>query len=360
MQFKKVLKVLLPHISIWTAYFFYENGALLIVDPKSVSLLSSFLFFLLNAIVFYVHTYWVSPYTNPKKNLAKNLIYTLLLFGFYIERCYYMTNFMHEHGIQVGFSTTPFKTFFVVRTFRFIYIISISYLFWLARYKVRNDKTAHIAERDKIKQLERLAQAEKETLATELKYLRAQINPHFLFNTLSFIYTQVIQYSEETAKSILLLSNIISSALNPIEKDDKITLADEIKHIENLIEIHQLRFSKKLHFDYQIPCDKQIAEWKVPPLLLITFVENVFKYGDLMDSQRPCKLHLDIEEDKTLIFFLSNKKNNKKSSYTDHGIGIKNAVQRLEMTYGEGNYTLSVDEDGLNFNVYLTINQKKL
>jgi LytS/YehU family sensor histidine kinase len=133
---------------------------------------------------------------------------------------------------------------------------------------------------------------EKALLATENAYLKSQINPHFLLNTLNFLYNSVSKLSEKIADSVMTLSDIMRYALTNADEDGKVKLESEIEHISNFIKLNQARFNQRLCIELLMEGDPEGL--RIIPLVLITLAENVFKYGDLLSESYPAKINIII------------------------------------------------------------------
>ncbi|WP_158526250.1 sensor histidine kinase [Pedobacter paludis] len=165
-----------------------------------------------------------------------------------------------------------------------------------------------------IKHQKKLRSIEKEKHEAEYAFLRAQINPHFLNNTLNFIYAKSLPLSADLATCIMTLSEIMQYSLE-IDKDDRTTLlGDEIAHIKNVISINQLRFNNKLQLDFDIK--GSLSNVRIIPLVLITMVENILKHGDCTDRLNPVYIILSVsEQDQAIYFHASNKKKMAQKNY---------------------------------------------
>jgi two-component system, LytTR family, sensor kinase len=171
--------------------------------------------------------------------------------------------------------------------------------------------------------------AESDRKTAELAFLKAHINPHFLFNTLNNIYSLAIINHEQTAVSILKLSNIMRYVTESVAIDF-IALENEVECIVDYVDLQRLRLSKKVYLDFSITGnthDKVIA-----PLILITFIENIFKYGISNHHQSTITIKLFIEES-TITFYCQNRIFNPDYVYDREGWGITNTKQRLEFLY---------------------------
>jgi two-component system LytT family sensor kinase len=344
------------HLVIWIAYFLYENGNILLLYPQSFFLKSSALYFSLNAIFFYANYYLVSAVKIDGYRHIKRIGIFILLSITYLCLTYMMMLFIHKIGMGTTLYISSVKDFIILRLLRFLYLITISYTYWLVQYKIGAERSMFQMENKRVMELERMTLLEKEKLYAELNYLRLQINPHFIFNTLSFIYTEVLKYSEKASRGIILLSDIMGNVLiSPGEKGE-ITLGQEVTHIRNLIEIHQLRFDQKLFINFESPDPAELEDVKIIPFILVTFMENVFKYGSLADSDNPVEIRLSLAGPQ-LYFQLKNKKNNHPSFSKSNGIGIANVKKRLSLVY-PGDYLLDIVDDEAYYTVKLNLKLK--
>jgi two-component system, LytTR family, sensor kinase len=192
------------------------------------------------------------------------------------------------------------------------------------------------------------AQAEK--AHAELSFLKAQINPHFLFNTLNNIYALSITNSEKTSQSIMKLSNIMRYVTDEVT-EDHVSLQSEIDCINDYIDLQKLRIGKKIKINFILAGD--IKNQRIAPLVLMTFIENVFKYGISKHHNATITIKLIIEETK-LIFFCQNIIFEKGTNSNRKGIGIANTKQRLEHMY-PGKHLLEINKDNGLFTVKLEI-----
>ena len=224
---------------------------------------------------------------------------------------------------------------------------------------------------------DRWISAEEEKLHAELAYLKTQINPHFLFNTLNSIYAMALGKSEQTATAILRLAAMMRYVLSDTGRE-KVSLKHEIAYLIDYIELQKTRFEGTLHVDLGVngdPADKQLV-----PLLLIPFVENAFKYGVNPEEPSTIKIHIDIR-DNELVLLVANKKvvsppsdslpsdrwrpsdlgamsdcrpSDLAARPTAAGLGIKNTRQRLQLLY-PGQHTLEIKDDNKDFTVSLIL-----
>lgn len=193
---------------------------------------------------------------------------------------------------------------------------------------------------------------EKDNLALELNFLRSQINPHFLFNTLNSVYS-LIEDKDETAASIIFsLSNMMRYALYD-SNITEIEASKELNFIKSYIDIQNIRHSKRLSVEMDFP--ENISGFKLPPLLLINFVENAFKHGvDKITRDSWIKIKAFINNSNEFCFEISNLKPESKNQDVKGGIGVSNTKRRLDILYPE-RHLLEIIEDNLTYNLSLKI-----
>jgi two-component system LytT family sensor kinase len=199
---------------------------------------------------------------------------------------------------------------------------------------------------------QRAKEISNEKLHAELSFLKAQINPHFLFNTLNNIYALASAQSDQTAPAVMKLSSIMRYVLTEA-RNDLVPLEKEILFTTHYIELQKMRLTDKTKIEFVIngdPLGREIA-----PLLLLPFVENAFKYGVSTRECSPINILLDIK-DESLFFSISNHKHfNTALRMADNtGIGINNTRRRLDLLY-PGRYELIINDKTNEFTVHLNI-----
>ena len=184
-------------------------------------------------------------------------------------------------------------------------------------------------------------QLEVEKTEANLNFLKAQINPHFLHNTLNFLYAKSLPYSNELSEGILTLSDIMRYALSEGNaREGKAPLKDEVEHVRNVIKINQLRFSNKLNVNFDVMGAVDGA--MIIPFVLITLVENAFKHGDLQRPEDPIVIRLNVDGKKIAFYCRNKKKTGPKELST--GVGLENIRKRLDLAYGD-KYKFAVKDE---------------
>ncbi len=191
----------------------------------------------------------------------------------------------------------------------------------------------------------------QEKTSAELKFLRSQTNPHFLFNTLNSIYGLALEKSEKTPSLILKLSDILSYTLYE-SNTNEVPLTKELKLIENIIALEKERYEKRVEIEYVVKGD--IESVKIPPLILVPFIENAFKHG-LKNEVKKGWIKVTINVSKEELFFTTqNSISKKEDENSNGGLGLQNICRRLDLLYGKRkNLEINKTEDA--FIVNLTI-----
>jgi sensor histidine kinase YesM len=188
-------------------------------------------------------------------------------------------------------------------------------------------------------------------LSTELKYLRTQIQPHFFFNTLNNLYALTLQKSDNAPKLVIKLSELMQYVLYDID-GSKTSLLNEINHINNYMDIERLRFNDKI--DAEIDITGNLDDVYVPPLLLLSFVENCFKHGMKGSDCMKIKMSFEVLNTGYLEVTLINSFNSKAPQDGSRGIGIDNANRRLYLMFSN-NFVLESKIEDDNYKLFLKI-----
>ena len=340
----KCSKTVLIHASAWIVYYAYEYVIVGLIAYYKVNFIESVFNFPLYIVLFYFCTQQLfSVYLNQKRYF-QFFIYTLLTVVVFTYLRYEVkvtfVPLVSDEALRYPYK--DLRLFLAETLYRGSYFFMIAFGYWFATKSIKQEKEKRWLEQQKRMSEQHLRIAEINLRDAEIAYLKNQINPHFLFNTLNFFYDQISMHSKQIAEGMLLLSDIMRYALKKSD-DDKVMLEDEIEHLRNYIAINQLRYSNQLQICFKVVGDPAFR--LIMPLMLITFVENCFKYGDLLDSKHPLYINIEITNQQLIFYAHNKKKTGPVESST--GIGISNTKQRLDVIY-EDRYSLEI-EDGLDF-----------
>jgi two-component system LytT family sensor kinase len=289
-------------------------------------------------VCFYVASLLVAPLLVRKKYikavlLAATTFMVMVSYRYAIEYYFFkpVLGFDNYNGNVWGFYHYVSNIFFYYFPSYFVY--GLMYFFIVAWYKTQH----------------RQQELEKEKAAAELSFLRSQLNPHFLFNSINDIYSLTYQQSEQAPAALLKLSDILRYMLREGGEDD-MPLQSEVKYLENVIELQ--RISTKGAACINLNIEGYIGSQKIATLLLIAFVENAFKHGLLTESENPVHIRL-FATDSSIKFTVHNKKNRHQKDKTP-GIGLNNVRRRLELMYPE-RHSLVIDDEAEFYTVNLTL-----
>lgn len=201
-----------------------------------------------------------------------------------------------------------------------------------------------------LRQQRQLLEVEKEKLDAELAFLKAQINPHFLFNTLNSIYALAIRKSDDAPTAIIQLSELMRYILKDSDAD-RVPLDKELAYIGNYVALQKRRLGNTVKIKYTAPAE--MASGKLAPLILMSFVENAFKHGVNPDEDSAIEISIELQNEQLTLAVV----NNKVRAVNQHetmGIGLKNATSRLEHLY-PGKHRLWVEDGEKTFSIHLTL-----
>ena len=195
----------------------------------------------------------------------------------------------------------------------------------------------------------------EEKLEAELKFLKSQIHPHFLFNTLNNLYALTLDKSDQAPEVVMKLSSLLDYMLYEAN-DPKVSLEKEIELIRNFLDLEKIRYGDRVKIDFEL--NGNSSGYYIAPMLLLPFVENSFKHGLSKQTTNPW-ININVNLERGLLHFnVSNSqgklKDDKKESYTE-GIGLSNVKRRLDLLY-QKNYSLTIKDEETLFEIDLYIN----
>jgi LytS/YehU family sensor histidine kinase len=297
-------------------------------EPLSVRLIQSFEYLAFLVVPVYIHFFILNRFFYKKKYALYVLSLVAILFGW----GYFLDKFFYQRHMEKGNLVSAMVMVFVV------ILISTS-------FKVLADS---------VKQRFLLQQIEAKQVQTELRLLKAQINPHFLFNTLNNLFGMARKQDPQTADGIAGLSHLMRYMIYE-SNVELIGLEKEIQQINRLIELQKLRFAKDDDIQIDFATKGELANIQIPPMLLIPFVENAFKHGISLTAPSFVRIRLDADEDK-LEFAVCNSKHLRaeKKEEVGLGIGLQNVSRRLELLYPQ-KHELAISDGEKEFEVRLVL-----
>ena len=340
----KLTKTVQVHLLCWFIFISYEIGLTVTATGNTAGLTNYILFYLLNISLFYTHSLLVLN-KNSKTLISAiwriplfTIIELILYFVITVTISIYLSK--KEFGIlalsQISFAYAATALWRAVN-----FIMYATGYYALISYNRKKEKTLNQAiENEKLK---------NELLRAEQDFLRAQINPHLLFNTLSFIKYAAKKKPDEADEAVMRLSEIMGFALE--NNSETILLIKELEQVENIIALNQLRFNHTLHIAYTTEIANE--DIVIVPIIILTLVENIFKHGNLMNEAYPAKIKIESTSEYLLIQ-TSNMPNPNRMIRTNQQ-GLTNINSRLNQFYKDNYYFNYGVENGM-FKVELKIN----
>jgi hypothetical protein len=313
---KQRIKNITTHVLAWLFLITLYYCLAYLRREKGLMFVEYFAKYLLVIPVFYLNIYLILPKFFQKGKIFKFAVGEILL-SLFCYVCYYL---VYKFALPALFDYPKLDMTEVEmypRSLWWYFNFSLyGFGFWYAKQAIAKQK--------------RIAILERQNFIAETNFLKSQINPHFLHNTLNMLYSQAIQFSRGLGDNIMRLSNMMRYSLESIEREDgKVLLKDEIQYMNDLIQIHQVRFSNELQITYEQT--GHLNGQVVPALCLITPIENCMKYADLRDEDNPLFIKADILPDG--IHFLCKNKKKENVTAESHGTGIGNLRKRLDFLY---------------------------
>ncbi len=189
----------------------------------------------------------------------------------------------------------------------------------------------------------------------EIKLLKGQLQPHFLFNSLNNIYSLALMKSDLTADSILKLTELLDYLVYRANLE-KVDLGKEVQLLRNYVDLEKLRYGEKLRIEIQI--EENINSFKIAPLLLLPFAENCFKHGGIgTNGFFDITIHLQITNQQLFFQIKNSKKSKKRIDNVSGGVGLKNIQQRLQLLY-PNKHELKIKDEKDFYTIRLTLNLK--
>jgi len=318
--YKKATAYNLHHVFLWLIYFLFWVYVLSPGITKTDFYINSFVIVAIHAMVSYFNIYFLFPFFLQKRVYVKYFVAIALSIslGALLEAAVF--TFIDTIGPEFKSGLLSLR-FLLSTAMAITYTTAITMSLKLVKHWYEKERLA--------KELAKL------NTETELKYLKSQINPHFLFNSLNSIYSLALQKSDLAPDLILKLSDILRYILYE-GSEKKVSLTQELKYLQSYLELEKVRHGSRMELDIAIKGDTDTKE--IAPMLLIPFVENSFKHGLGKDMD---KGYVKVEVDSSsedLYFSIANSKPARGSEISQQngyqgGIGLINVKKRLNLLY---------------------------
>ncbi|PST84657.1 histidine kinase [Pedobacter yulinensis] len=328
---------ILIHLACWTLLLLYGYGEYLLKKEVRFSDLAFQLSMTTVQIIeFYICYLWVFPGLLKKNRvlrLTAGLIIAMgvfVLVRYLIEEVFYLKVF----GFHNYSKDTPLWYYFVDNLYYGTSFIVLAGAVWGVQHSFKSEKNN--------------SRLREEAKKAELAFLKSQINPHFLYNTMNYMYSLALPVSDRLSNAVLRMSDLMRYTLNT-SPDGLLPVSQEIAYLESYIELFKMRFEPDFYVRFE---QSGIAGQRIASLLLIPFVENAFKHGVVRDPEKPVRIILKIVA-RRLEFSVSNKISHAQKDHSS-GIGLANIQRRLDLIYPD-RHDLLISNNGQTYKVTLVI-----
>lgn len=332
------------HILIWLAFvlvsllpIYYDRGS---IHYKTIALLCSAI------IIFYINYFYLVPRFLLKRKTTIYVVSALVLIFISIFLASLIPFDAPRPFENIEGTTSPPLENFPKPARKFLF--PMFPLFFNLGFIVIGTSIRIYEEWNKNERKRHVIESQKNS--TELHFLKHQINPHFLFNSLNSIYSLTSKKSDDAPEAVITLSELMRYMLYKTD-NDFVLLKDELEYIQNYLKLQRLRIPNNENVTINIHGD--VYNQKIRPLLLISFIENAFKHGTNFAGKTEVKIIITVLNNElkfNCINLIGNKKKDKKHS----GIGVQNTRERLELLYPE-KHELNIKEENNRYIINLTL-----
>jgi two-component system LytT family sensor kinase len=344
-KFKDWIVKYREHLIAWSVFITWEIVVIGLSSGVFGHPITYLTHYLIIIILFYNHALLVWPFALSKKRhpLWMIPVFTGIEVATFIVLSYAVDKLLITSGVLNNHTGFTFTVPYMMRTlYRGLYFVCFATGFYYLRTFVDQKKKSIDLEKQNFEEIIKRRIVEEERTQAQNAFLMAQINPHFFFNTLDYLYHNVIELSPKMGEAIEILSAMMRFAIDAESIGNFILLGDEIEHLENLIYLHQLR--KPLYINLEI--SEEVRHISIIPLVILTLAENIFKHGDLSDGGKIAEISIHIKGEQ--LHIRTHNAVNFEGPSERKGTGLKNVSKRLRNAYGE-QLTLHYGVDETNY-----------
>ncbi len=330
------------HLIIWVIFWVVDylfSLAISIGGGREIVITQYIFNAIISTVYFYICVFVIIiPYS------SKSILFLILLLGSLITGfCFIKMGI--ENVFRTNFYITQiekngrFLAYFSYEVWRFSTMTFYAYAYWYYLKSIQEEKQRR--------------HTEEKLLKAEIDFLKAQINPHFVFNTLNFVYNDVTKTNPTSGDAILSLTKLMRYSVEST-KSEHSTVAKELEAIGEYIHLQRIRFGESLALNYTQ--SGSLLFFSLPPLVLLSIIENAFKYGIHDDYSDPIVIDIKVSS-QGLGFLCRNKKRMDFQDKETTAVGNKNIKRRLEVAYPD-NSVFKTQDSETHFEVLLDIKWK--
>jgi two-component system LytT family sensor kinase len=326
-------------ICFWSLFMLLQ----MVMSSNFLSFKSALLFsvvnLILSATVFYMNGLWLFPAYFDKKRYGLYILFNLVALVL-LSHIFFRLDVMLVRNFRIEDVPVDLPPYFPhLKILSLLISVNLISLIFSLIYKVRSQELTE-------------KQLSEEKLSTEVSLLKAQINPHFIFNSLNNIYSLAYSKSDQTPEAVLKLSHMLRYVYYDCSRDE-VTLGAELEYIKNYIAFQQMKspHEQEITLDF----DGIDEGFRIAPMLFIPFVENSFKYSKIED-QKDARVEIRLSTSAKELSFKITNTHPENGSSSGSGMGIENVRARLELTY-PGTSSLEIKDENNIFEVGMKIKQ---
>ncbi len=345
-------KILKLHVLVWIIYTVYYTFLVKIFlhIPLSIAfILQTVLHRIGDITFFYVIVFGVfNKYKNFRQIYFLLLIFIISVIA-YISYSYFLEFYIFQFIKISSLNNPPVFEQLISRSVIQASNFTIYALGYYFAQKVIQQQIEIGKEKD------RNALLEKERAKVEYTFLRSQVNPHFLFNTLNMIYDGVRKVNGELGDTLIQFADMMRYATSKTMQQDEVGLKEELQFVDDFLAIQKKRFKNALLIDYKI--EGNFQSQRIVPMVLFTFIENAVKHGQNDDLEFPLSIRTSLIKDR-FAYTVHNQKNPKPHVFDtgETGISLVSLRKRLDAVYKNGGYSLTINDLADEFIVNFVVN----
>ena len=343
LKIKKAQLIIAIHASVWGTVFLLAYSVISNFFAPMVAAVHCVVNVLLVMVLFYSHTYLVNRFLEKKSYGLFALFSALIFFGIFILRISINLNLLVKPNYDMSKTlVSPMMRIatLVLLTSGFVWLFAIAFQLLTNRFRKEKENLTLMNVQQ----------------AAQLQYLKAQINPHFLFNALNNIYSLTVSKSDDAPKMLIKLSDLLRYAIYEGQRET-IVLQKEVEHIHKFIELFQMKSEHPLPISFKTQGD--FTHWAIEPMILIPLVENCFKHCDFETNEAAfIDINLTVDAQKLSFSTLNTFNQSDQQKDTEGGVGLENIKQRLAVRYHK-DFSFNFKTKEEVFEVNLTIKTTK-
>ncbi|QNN42706.1 sensor histidine kinase [Pedobacter roseus] len=342
------------HLIGWSLFIFFEITLIGLAAGAFGKPLNYLLHYVLNIILFYTNAHLVLAKSFKKTNSWTRVCFLMLIqIGLYIFLRSILNYILSDSSKEFNVVTIVenYRSFFQ-SLWRGLFFIGLSCFYYLfIEYKEERTKREKAEKQEYLNNI-RTKEMENELNVAQYEYLRAQINPHLLFNTLSFLYDSVRKFNEDAGQAVLNLADLMRFSLETRESPEEFPrLEEEINQIHNLISLNKIRKNQHQYIDLSF--SEEVKNFRFIPLVIITLMENMLKHGNLKKPDQPGSLNINLSDGELSI--KTTNLINTKIHQSGFNKGMENIRKRLSLAYSD-KFTFSYEKrDEIHYDVTLVL-----